>query len=376
LLTGVGLGISGSIRYWNATPYIQTWSFGVQQELPGNVLVEANYVGTKGTHLYFGGAGETDYLPISVESATPAQIASLNSYVSNPFYGVITNPASTLANPTVQQYQFQRPYPQFTSFAGNDPPWANSIYNALQVCVEKRVSQGLQLLVNYTWSKSIDDASVACGCTTWLGGSTSVQDPNRLYLERSVSQYDIPQLLQFSYVYELPFGKGKHWGSNWNGFVNAVLGGWQTNGLWRFDNGMPIALSLSGGQSLPTYGTQRPNLTGTLSRNNGADWLTQYFSDPQVAVKPAPFTIGDAPRDVDTVRQPGTATAGLSVFKEFLVPPLGEASHLELRGEAFNALNHPQFCGPNTTVNTGLFGAVTCQANQPRIMQVAVKLYW
>jgi hypothetical protein len=344
--------------------------------MPGGILVEANYVGTKGTHLYFGGAGETNYLPVSIESYSAAQIASLNAYVANPFYGIITNPSSSLKNATVQAYQLQRPYPQFTSFAGNDPPAANSIYNALQVRVEKRVSHSLQFLVNYTWAKSIDDASVACGCTTWLGGTTSVQDPNRRYLERSVSQYDIPQILQFSYVYELPFGKGKRWGSNWNGFVNALLGGWQTNGLWRFDNGMPIALGLNGSQSLPTYGTQRPNISSTLQRNNGADWLTHYFANPQVVTKPAPFTIGNAPREVDTVRQPGSATAGLSVFKSFLVPPLGENARLEVRGEAFNALNHPQFCGPNTTANAGLFGQVTCQANKPRIMQVAMKFYW
>src|SRR5262249_51523849 len=138
LLTGLGLGVSGPNRTWNATPYIQTWNFGVQREFKGGILADVNYVGTKGTHLYFGGAGTLNYLGLWLESATPDQITQLNTLVTNPFYGIITNPASTLSNPTVAQSQLLRPYPQFTGFSGNDPPWANSIYHALQVRVEKR----------------------------------------------------------------------------------------------------------------------------------------------------------------------------------------------------------------------------------------------
>jgi hypothetical protein len=334
-----------------------------------------NYVGTKGTHLYFGGAGTLNYLGPWVETLNSDQITQLNTFVANPFFGVITNPASSLSNATVQQSQLLRPYPQFTGFSGNDPPWANSIYQALQVRVEKRFSNGFQILGTYVFSKSIDDASVACGCTTWLGGATSLQDPNRRYLERTVSQYDIPQVFQLSYVYEIPVGRGKRFGSNWNGVVNAVLGGWQTNGLWRFDNGMPVALSVSNSRALPTYGSQRPNLIGPLTRNSGSDWLNQYFANPQNAVTPAPFTVGNAPRTVPTARVPGTATSALSFFKQFKMP-LGEGSQLEFRAEAFNALNHPQFAGPNTTVGSSAFGKVTSQANSPRQAQLGLKLYF
>ena len=375
LLTAVGNSISGSIQNWNATPYMNTWSFDIQQELPSHTLLDVGYVGTKGTHLYFGGAGNIDYLGAGVESLSAAQITALNTTVPNPFHGIITDPTSSLSGPTVPAYQLLRPYPQFTGVAGNDPPWANSIYNALQVKVEKRLSQGLQILGTYTFSKSIDDASVACGCTTWLGGFTSVQDPNKLYLERSVSEFDIPQVFQVSYVYQLPFGRGQKWGSDWNWFVNAALGGWQTNGIWRFDDGLPLQLTLNGGQALPTYGAQRPNLTGTLTRNNGSNWLQQYFADPQVAVVPARFTVGDAPRELSTARAPGTATAALSLFKQFPIAKR-EGSFAEIRLEAFNALNHPQFSPPNAQVNSGQFGVVTSQANTPRTVQVALKVYF
>jgi hypothetical protein len=376
LLTGLGLSVSGPIPTWNNTPYIQTWNFGLQREVKGNILLDANYVGTKGTHLYFGGAGSINYLGIGVESLNATQISQLNSLVANPFYGIITNPASSLSSATVLQSQLNKPYPQFSGLSGNDPPWANSIYNALQLRAEKRFSNGIQLLFTYVFSKSIDDSSVACGCTTWLGGATSLQDPNRRYLERSVSQYDIPQVFQFSYVYNLPFGKGRHWGTSLNPVVNAVLGGWQTNGIWRFDDGMPVSLTVSNSRPLPTYGTQRPNLLETLTRNNGPNWMTQYFTDPQAAVTPAPFTVGNAPREISSVRVPGTATAALSLFKQFRMTVLREGSFLEVRAEAFNALNHPQFAGPNVTVGSSAFGTVTSQANSPRQVQLAMKLYF
>jgi hypothetical protein len=376
LATGIGLSISDPIRNWNATPYVQTWNFGLEHEFRGDVLLDVNYVGTKGTHLYFGGAGTLDYLGPWVENLSSSQISALNSNVPNPFYGYITNSASSLRNPTVQAYQLLRPYPQYTGFNGNDPPWANSIYNALQMTLEKRLSKGLQVLVTYVYSKSIDDSSVTCGCTTWLGGTTSLQDPNKRFLERAVSQFDIPQVFQFSYTYQFPFGRGKQFGSNWNGVTDAVLGGWQTNGVWRFDDGMPLQLSVSNSRSLPTYGAQRPNLMQTLSRNNGANWMQQYFADPTAAVTPAPFTIGDAPREVSSVRAPGTANATLSLFKQFSLSSLREGSMLEFRIEAFNALNHPQFSAPNLTVGSSAFGQVTSQANSPRQVQLALRFYF
>jgi hypothetical protein len=355
---------------------MQTWNVGLQREFKGSILVDINYLGTKGTHLYFGGAGTINYLGPWVENLNASQVAQVNSMVPNPFYGVITNPASTLSSPLVLQSQLLKPYPQFTGLSGNDPPWGDSIYHSLQVRVEKRYSNGLQLLGTYVFSKSIDDSSVACGCTTWLGGATSLQDPNRRYLERSVSQYDIPHVLQFSYVYQVPFGRGKQLGKNMNPVLDALIGGWQTNGIWRFDNGMPLSLTVSNSRPLPTYGTQRPNLLNTLQRNNGSNWLTQYFANPQDAVNPAPFTVGNAPREISTVRAPGTATTALSLFKQFSFSKLREGSFLEFRAEAFNALNHPQFSPPNLTVGSSAFGIVTSQANSPRQMQLGLKLYF
>ena len=376
LLNDIGLGATGPIPPIDSvTPYEQAWSLGIQREMPSNILLDMSYIGKKGTKLYFGGAGGMDYLGSQIEHYSPAQISGLLTYVNNPFYNIITDPTSSLSSPTVQAYQLQLPYPQFTGVNGDDPPWANSIYNAMQIKVEKRFSHGLQFLVTYVWSKSIDTSSSTSGNITWLGGTTHLQDPNNRALERGLSTFDIPSVLQFSYTYELPIGRGRALGGDMNPVLNAVIGGWQTNGIWRFTDGRPLILGLSGGQSLPTYGGQQPNMLGDLKCAT-SDRLTQYFANPDVLVVPPPFTLGTAPRSYGGCRQPGQANVDLSLFKEFSLARLREGAKLQFRLETYNAFNHPQFSGPDTTVNGGSFGVITSTANGPREAQVALKLYW
>ena len=349
-LNDVGFGGGGNLKSLTDTPYEQTWSLGFEKELPGKIILETTYVGKKGTHLYFSGASELNHLPISVESLTPSQISDLETPVANPFFGIITNPLSPLSEPEIQGFQLLLPYPQFTSLQVDTFPIASSSYHALQLRAEKSYANGLQFLATYTWSKSIDNASATDDSVSWLGGNSSLQDPNRPDLERSVSQFDIPHLLQFSYVYDLPFGRKRKFGSNMNPVVNAILGGWQVNGIIGFSSGRPIQLSLDSGIAIPTYGGRRPNLSGTLKRNTGPDFLNQYFSNAsQVLSQPADFTIGNAPRALSNIRQPGTKNATMSLFKQFSLNNIREGMRLEYRLEAFNILNHPQFCGPDTS---------------------------
>ncbi len=372
----VGEGIHGPILGQDATPYEQTWTLGIQHEVGAGIVLEADYVGKKGTRLFFGGASSINYLGPEIETYTPEQVAGLKTMVANPFYGILPDSSSLGGAPEVEQYQLLRPYPQFTGVDGIAPPIANSIYHALQLKAEKRFSHGIQFLGTYTWSKSIDDASVTHGGLTWLGGRTSLQDPNKRYLERALSDWDMPHVVGISYVYELPFGRNRAFGKSWNLFVEAVLGGWKTNGIWRFSSGQPLSLGLSGGASLPTYGGQRPNLNGTLTRNTGSNWREQYFTNPDVISTPDPNTIGNAPRNLSSVRSPGVNNANLSVLKEFYMNKFREGMHLEFRAEFFNAFNHPQFGSPDTTWDGGNFGAVTYQQNRPREVQMALKFYW
>ncbi len=374
LLSFVGQDVRAPFRGIHATPYEQSWNFGLQRQLPGNMVLEAAYVGMKGTHLYYGGAEQFNHLP-EIAGSSPAQITALNQFVSNPFAGIITQGA--LAGPTVRAYQLQLPYPQFTSFSVDSLPVANSIYHSLQLRAEKRLSQGIQFLVSYTLSKSIDDSSVQ-GLTTFLGGSRSLQDPNNRSLERSLSQFDATHVLNLSYVWDIPIGRGQLLGHNWTPWLNGLIGGWKTTAIWQFASGQPLGLDLANGQSLPTYGSQRPNLLGTLQKASGGDsqWVAQYFANPNLAVAPPPFALGTAPRTLPNLRAPGIDIANLSVFKEFSLAKFREGMRLEYRAEAFNAFNHPHFCGPNTNVNGGSFGQITSTCTASREVQMALKFYF
>lgn len=392
LMTEVGQPVFVPIRSINAMPYMQTWSLGIQRALPGKLVLDVNYVGTKGTHLYFAGV-PYEHMGPWIEKASPEQIAAVNSYIPNPFYGIITDPTSALSQPTVWAGTFylQPSFPQFNPVVTISPPRADSIYHALQVKVEKHLSNGLQVLASYVFSKAIDDASLSNQNASWAGGVPSLVDPNNLGLERSVSQFDIPQVFTAAYTFALPVGRGKHWGGTWNKWLDGFLGGWQTNGFIRLDDGQPVGPMWEnyGNYVLPTYG-QRPDLLAPLRKAKRSDaWFNVnssgcggvgcggYFSNPQDAVvAQQPYSLGTAPRMLSTVRVPGNRNASLSMFKSFNLASVREGASVELRLESFNAFNHPVFCGPNTTVASGQFGLVTCQANSPREVQLGLKLYF
>ncbi len=393
-VTGSSLGLGTQIgnsssapngfeRTMNATPYSETWNFGVQRQLPATMVLNVGYLGQESTHQYFGIGGNYNLNHLGSQEAqmTPAQIQALDAQVANPFYGIIPN-----STQTTTQYQLDVPYPQFSGLDIASPPWANANYQALQLGLEKHFSNGLQFLVTYVWSKSLDDDSNPGNAGgTGLGDAPVPLDPNNLKLARSVSQYNIPQVFQFSYDYHLPIGRGQHFAGKINPVLDAVIGGWQTTGIWRFDDGQPMIMTISTAvPGLPGYG-QSPELAGTPKTNARSKWFLPesqgggYFGNPQVFQQPAPYTIGDTPRTLPWVRFPGTANADLSLFKQFSMNRLREGMHLEIRTEWFNAFNHPQFGNINTTVSpsNSAFGQITGpDANSPRQIQMAMKFYF
>lgn len=384
LMNDVGFNANGPLRaaIANRTPYEQSWSFGVERELRGNVVLNAEYIGKKGTRLPFSGANQLNILGPQVESLpttavdpnNPCQVLTvpcLNSFVNNPFAAVITDPNSTLSSSQVQYSQLLVPHPQFTGVATDVQLIANSIYHGLQLTAEKRYSHGLQFLVTYVWSKSIDDSSQADDNVTWLGSFTSLQDPNKPWLERSLSTFDIPHVVQFSYTYDLPFGRNRALLGNMPRWAEAVIGGWKTNGIWRIADGRPLSFTLADGNAIPTYGSMRPNIVGTPKRNHGPDWVDNYFADTTIFQRPADFTLGNAPRALGSIRSPLSFTTNLSIAKQF---PVREEMFFEVRLEARNAFNHPVFGTPDTSVDDGNFGKILYQSgNGPREMQLAVK---
>ena len=383
LMNDVGFGANGPLRTpgANQTPYEQSWSLGIERQLPSNILISAQYIGKKGTHLPFSGSTRRNYLGPWVESLpttaadpnNPCQtltVPCLNSFVDNPFAGIITDANSTLSGPQIRYNRLLRPYPQFTGVDTEPQLIANSTFHTLQLLAEKRYSNGLQLLATFTWSKSIDDSSQADDNVTWAGSFSSLQDPNKPQLERSLSTFDIPYVIQFSYSYDLPFGRGRAFFGSMPRWAEAIIGGWKTNGIWRIADGRPLAFTVADGNPLPTYGTQRPNLVGKPKRNHGSDWVDNYFVDNSVFQRPDDFTLGDAPRALGSVRTPWSFTTNLSLGKQF---KLREEMNLEIRLEAKNAFNHPVFSAPDTVVDDQSFGQITQTSVGPRELQLGFK---
>ncbi|MGB6689230.1 MAG: TonB-dependent receptor [Terracidiphilus sp.] len=377
LLNDFGYGANGPLRNVTSTPYEQSWSFGFERQLPHQVFLTAIYAGKKGTHLYYSGANYINHLGPQVEGYSLTQINNLTNMVNNPFYGIDTDPNSSLSAPQIQELNLELPYPQFPGGVTTDAfPIASSTYHSLQLMAEKHYSNGLQFLATYVWSKSIDDSSVPDDNTTWLGSFTSLQDPNKPSLERSLSTFDIPAVLQFSYLYDLPVGRGRMFFNKMPAVVDEILGGWKTNGIWRVACGRPLAFSTYDGTSIPTYGGQRPNIVAKPRRTYGKDsvWINDYIANPGALVLPPVYTLGDAPRVTALVRSPLAFNTSLSVEKDFPLSIIHEGMSFELRLEAQNAFNHPVFGTPDTSVDDPNFGIISYTSNSPRQVQLGAKI--
>jgi hypothetical protein len=265
--------------------------------------------------------------------------------VANPFLGVITNPTSPLSAPTVSYGQLLRPYPHYTGVGIYRRPQAQSTYHALTIRAEKRFSQGFSFLLAYTASKSIDDGS---GVAWWQGPTgVDVLDHYNRRLERSISQWDIPQRLVVSYVYELPFGKGKRFLGDPPRGVNLLISGWQVNGISTFQSGTPLIVNtILNNTGIFTPG-QRPLNNGQSAKITGAttdERLAKWF-DTSVFSQPPSFTFGTVGRALPDMRTPGQRNTDLSVFKNTYFGP-DQRLNLQYRLEMFNAFNTPQFLGP------------------------------
>ena len=304
--------------------YVQQWNFNVQHELASSMGMTVGYVGSKGTHLD-------------------------RAYDVN-------EPA-----PTASFTQALRRYPSYSSISVRSPS-ASSVYHALQASLEKRFSHGLSFLAGYTWSKSIDDASL------WNG---SVVDPTNFHLERGLSTFDARNRFVTSYTYDLPYGEGRQFGSSAPKVVNLLLGGWQTNGIVTVQSGNPLdpstGLQLSGTQT----GT-RPDVSCNPNdfHHDPAQWFnTACFSDNFIG------RYGTAGRNI-IIGAP-TRSFDVALLKRF---PLGkDTRYLQFRSEFFNVFNHPNFDNPNVTETSSTFGKITSAGVQDtrassRQIQFALRL--
>jgi len=325
------------------------------------------YLGSKGQHLIDGESSMTlNQLPASYFQYG-AQLQDQNQ-VPNPFYGIITNPASPLSRPTVAWSQLQRPFPQYQSVNAFRKPQANSLYHAFTLRAEKRFADGVNLLVSFTGGKLIDDASQT---VTFLGAAGTKQDYYNRAAERAISAQDVSRRLVISGNYEIPFGRGQRYGSSMPGVVSAVLGGWQINGIYTYQTGTPLMISNGNNNTFLGSPGQRPNNNGQSARLEDPT-MERYF-DTSVFSQAPNFTFGNVGRTLPDVRLPSTNNLDASLFKNFRIR---ERTTVQFRAEAFNAANHPMWGAPGTNVtDPGSFGVITTK-NGRREMQLALRLFF
>jgi len=354
----LGLAIS-YYQPFEPTPYNQQWNFGLQQQLGKSMALEVAYDGMRGTHLADVGYFMTQLRP---EQLGP----QVTQQVPNPFFGIIN--VGTLASPTVPLRQLINPFPQYASVSVSVPDEASSSYNALLVKLERRLSAGLTFLAAYTFAKLLDNGS---GTQTFLEPATGHQTNSNRRIDYAPSDQDVSHRFVTSFTYALPFGKGRWLGAHWTTPVNAVLGGWQTTGVLTLQNGIPLSFTTtdttqSGGNYLrPNNNGQNPALSGAPETR-----LTKFFTTADFS-QPAPFTFGNVARNLGNLRGPSRAVMDLAIYKDV---PIKERLHLQIRGEAFNLTNTPEFNNPDTNFQSPTFGAITSQFNQPRQVQVSMRL--
>lgn len=369
--TQLGLDIGESFFIDSRNPVIQQWNTNLQRELPGGWVIEAAYLGSKGQHLPDGESSmQYNQLPASYFALGDRLLSNNANLVANPFFGVITNPNSSLSRSTVQYAQLLRPFPQYTSVGAFRKPQGNSLYHSFTLRVEKRFSHGLSTLISFTAGKLIDDVSQQ---VTFLGQAGTKQDFYNRHAERAISAQDISKRIVISANYELPFGKNRKFLSSIPTAADWVLGGWQVNGIATFQTGLPLAIG-NGQNNANVFSVgQRPNTNGNNPKIDGGidERINRYF-DTSVFSQAAIFTFGNVSRFVSNLRGPGTNNIDFSLFKDFRYR---ERFRAQLRGEAFNLNNHPIWNGPGTTVNDlANFGKITAKGGQRRQVQVALKL--
>jgi hypothetical protein len=324
--------------------YMQQWNFGVQQQFGNSFVAEVSYAGSKGTRLN----RRENFNTREPRNSSAIIPASVNPHLRRllPF-AVMGDQLITLDN----------------WFMTTSTAFSN--YHALLARFEKRYANGLTFINAFTWSKAMSDAQPFGGGNNDTGNR--VQDMFNKRADKGLAPHDYRFRFVTSFVYDLPFGRGRTFGNQMSGVLNQVVGGWQINGIAQFQTGFPITVRRTGDPlAVGTDGAVRPNAICNANLPGGERTLERFFN-PSCFVAPAD-TFGNAGRS--TVTGPGLHVWDMAVFKNFQIR---EKASLQFRSEFFNAFNHPNWNAPGRDLGSSGFGAVT-SAQEPRIIQFALKL--
>jgi hypothetical protein len=340
---------------------IQQFNVNFERQLPGSTVLTVGYAGSRSTHIL------VDGLNMNVASPTAC--------------GVVPGYTLGCGVPNV-------PYPNFGIISNNNDV-GRAKYDSLQIKAETKEHHGLYALIGYTYSRTYDS-----GFPDGLGtppGATYWPLPGTSKMDWGLSQLNLNHQFTASVLYNLPFGKGKHFGNNWNGVTNTLLGGWEVDAIEKATSGFPLFVVNSFNQSGVNFqwngnGINRPdmvgdpNQAGPVAANPGCQapsqihTLTAWFN-PCAFMPAAQGELGNAPRT--PVSGPRFVNTDLSLIKHFQVR---ERMQMDFRAEFFNLLNHPQFylsgggSGMQDINQAATFAVVNQTVNNPRVIQFALKL--
>ncbi len=348
----------------------------VQHELPGQWLLEAGYAGSRGYTLTTGGgaqAGEIDLngVPATfLSSSRERDLATINyltALVPNPFQGLL--PGTGFNGPTIARQQLLRPFPQFGNVRTFDDD-GTSVYNSVQVKIEHRFTAGYTLLAAYTGSRFTE--------RVFKLNPTDTEYENRL------SEFDVPHRLALSGIWELPFGRERHWAGDAGALADALVGGWSVQAIGQFQSGRPISFhdrniyfngdlnalktNYAVDSNQPVFDISGFYFHDAAVQTNGVDDPAKQRADQRIRLA---NNLRYFPSRVAGLRLQGLRLWDISVVKRVR---LGDRVRGQFHAEFLNAFNTPVFAAPTTDPTSAAFGKVTSQNNLPRDIQLAFKI--
>jgi len=343
-------------------PYVHQFSFGIQRQVPGNILLDVSYVGSRS----MAQSASRGFNEVSVETlnlgnpALGGNANFLNQQVPNPFAGLI--PGTGLNNSTVARSQLLRPFPQFTGFNSEQLNTGRIWYNSLQVTATKRYSHGLSFTTTYTFSKNIEAIDYL-----------NAQDPSPT---RTLVDWDRTHRLVIAPSYELPFGKGRKFLANSHPLVRGLAGGWQAVLMTVMQSGDPMSIPgnvyLLGDPRLKNPSWDRLFKTGVIDVN-GAVRNVLSGEQPVFQVRP-PNSLRTTPIRYGNLRNQWASTLDSSLIKNTRIR---EGWNMQFRVDAFNAFNTAVFSSdPNLDPTSPNFGKIfrdNGQSNFPRNIQLGLR---
>ncbi len=352
--------------------YVQHWNVGIQRELPGNILLEMSYVGSKGTRL--NRRENTN----SAEPNGPGAVVPLSAVPAQPLNPITGQPfdPDPVANAGLRA-RFRRLVPYAINVWENNALYlldnvfqttssAFSNYNSAQLRVEKRLAKGFTFLLAYTFSKALSDATGFNGGGPYDTGNR-IQDIFNKKADKGLASIDHRHRLSFSTIYDLPFGRGKMFLGGSGGIVNKLVGGWSLNGIYTYQTGLPMTVKFNGDVFGSGTDNARPDLVCNPNLDSGARTVDRYFDTSCFKIQ-SPLRYGTAGRS--TVTGPIIHNIDIGILKNTAIT---ERVMTQFRAEFFNFPNHAQWNPPNRFVDQAAFGQIN-SARDPRIIQLGLKL--